>query len=445
MTASTLAASRPIPHLPPAWPSDPGVPTMARPAAAESAPHLPDAALLAEITRTLAAGAAAVDEAGHFPHANFALLHRHGLLGLAVPRAWGGGGAKLAQARQLVAAVAAGEPSTALVLTMQLMLTRALGAADNRWPATVRDRVLRSAVTEGALGNQLRVEPELGTPARGGLPGTVGRLTPQGWRLSGHKLYTTGIDGLRWLVVWGRTDEAEPRVGQFLVPAGLPGLQVRRSWNHLGMRATASDELVLDEVLVPYDHAVDLRAPADWAARPDAEQLAWMGVLLGSLYDAVARNARDWLLQFLNTRCPASLGAPLATVPRLQEAVGEIEGLLLASRAQLDAATAAVDAGTPWSAAESGLLKVAVTRNAVAVVELALRHAGNHGLSRDNPLQRHHRDVLCGRVHTPQDDSALVAAGRLALQAASPAATPATAVLVSSRVGRPAHGDAGRS
>lgn len=392
---------------------------------AASAPGLPDADRLAGITRALAATAAAQDAQGGFPHANFALLRQAGVLGLAVPPRWGGPGGRLAQARALVAAVARGEPATALILVMQLMLTRSLADPGCRWPAAVRDRVLHSAVAEGALGNQLRVEPELGSPARGGLPGTVARRTAEGWRLSGHKLYTTGIDGLRWLVVWGRTDEAAPRVGQFLVPADAPGLRIQRSWDHLGMRATASDELLLDGVAIPADHAVDIRPPAEWLARPDAAQQAWMTVLLGTLYDAVARNARDWLLGFLNGRAPASLGAPLATLPRVQEAVGEVEALLLASRLQLDAATAAADAGTPWPLADSGLLKVAVTRNAIAVTEAALRQSGNHGLSRAHPLQRYHRDVLCGRVHTPQDDSALVAAGRAALAAAAHPATPA--------------------
>ena len=46
-----------------------------------------------------------------------------------------------------------------------------------------------------------------------------------------------------------------------------------------------------------------------------------------------------------------------------------------------------------------------MTNNAVAVVEDALSLTGNHGLSRANPLERHYRDVLCGRVHTPQDDA----------------------------------------
>ncbi|MDL5472214.1 acyl-CoA dehydrogenase, partial [Klebsiella pneumoniae] len=57
----------------------------------------------------------------------------------------------------------------------------------------MRRRVFESAVARGALINALRVEPELGSPARGGLPATVLRRGVDGWRLSGHKLYTTGI------------------------------------------------------------------------------------------------------------------------------------------------------------------------------------------------------------------------------------------------------------
>jgi alkylation response protein AidB-like acyl-CoA dehydrogenase len=406
MTQTTLAPGKPAAASAP-------------PAVSQTALPSPDPEALASITRQLAARAARHDEEGRFPHDNFALLHRHGLLALTVPRRLGGGGADLAQARQVVEAVSRGDPSTALVLVMQLLLTRALGRPDCRWPNSVREQVLRSAVADGALANNLRVEPELGSPARGGLPDTVGRRTADGWSLSGHKLYTTGIDGLRWRVVWGRTDEADPRVGHFLVPHDAPGQRVERSWDHLGMRSTASDELLLNDVRVPADHAVDLRRPAEWQARTqnpgDVEQWGWMTVLLSTLYDAVARNARDWLLQFLSDRVPSSLGAPLASLPRAQEALGEIELLLLNSRTLLDAATAATDAGRPWSHAEGGLLKVAVTRNAIAVVEGALRQSGNHGLSRQHPLQRYHRDVLCGRVHTPQEDSALVAAGRSAL------------------------------
>jgi len=397
-----------------------------RPAADSAAPASPtpvDDALLAQLTRQFASTAADHDRSGAFPHANFALLQAHGLIGLVAPRAFGGGGASLSEARRVIAAVARGEPATALILTMTYLQHQALGREGHRWPSALRQRVAADAVAHGALINSLRVEPLLGSPARGGLPATTARREGEGWRLDGHKLYTTGIEGLSWLAVWGRTDEAAPRVGTFLVPRDAPGVRIIASWDHLGLRASGSHEVVFENVAIPLAHAVDLRAPAEWA--PDAgsqtdidahaTQQAWMVVLLGALYDAVARAAQGWLLGFLNARTPSGLGAPLASVPRVQEQVGEIEALLHANRVLLDAASAAVDQARAPPGVDSGLLKYTVTGNAIRAVEIALQLSGNHGLTRHNPLERHHRDVLCSRIHTPQNDALLTAAGRRAL------------------------------
>ena len=377
-------------------------------------------ALLPELSARFAARAEQVDRDALFPFDNLADLHTHELIAAVAPRSAGGAGASLANARRIVAAVARGEPSTALVLTMSYLVHRGLARTDSRWPAHLRDAVWRSAVEEGALANSLRVEPELGSPARGGLPATVARREGDGWRLSGHKLYTTGIPGLRWLLVYARTDEPEQKVGVFLVPRDAPGIRVLESWDHMGLRASGSHEVIFDNVALPPDHAVDIRAPAEWAAGPDADQYAWMVALLGALYDGVARAARDWLVDFLAHRVPGSLGAPLATLQRIQQAVGEIDALLWANTALLDGLVRATDADAPPSAVESGLVKFNVTGNAIRAVELALQLSGNHGLSRRNPLERHYRNVLCSRIHTPQNDSILTAAGKAAFVRGSP-------------------------
>jgi alkylation response protein AidB-like acyl-CoA dehydrogenase len=384
-----------------------------------------DPALLARLSERFARTAAHYDRTGAYPRENFAALHEHGLIGLVAPRAHGGGGAGLRQARRALAAIAYGEPATALILTMTWLQHRALGRADCRWPAHLRERVLREGACEGALINALRVEPDLGSPARGGLPATVARRAGEGWQLRGHKLYSTGIEGLRWLAVWGRTDESAPRVGIFLVPRDAPGVRVIESWDHLGLRASGSHEVVFEDTPIALDHAVDLRASAQWASDgggqldvdAHADQQAWMLTLLGTLYDAVARAGRDWLLGFLNRRAPSGLGAPLASLPRVQEAVGEIQALLRVNQVLLDDAAAAVDAGRAPSPTDSGLMKYTVTSHAIRGIELALQLSGNHGLTRHNPLERHYRDVLCSRIHTPQNDAILVAAGQGALRA----------------------------
>lgn len=382
--------------------------------------------VLAAVTPQLAASAAEHDLHGTFAHDNFALLHASGLIAQVIPQSHGGGGADLKTARQIIAAIARADAATALVLTMTYLQHRAISRADSRWPAHVRQQVFATALNDGALINSLRVEPDLGSPARGGLPATVATRVGDVWRIRGRKLYSTGSPALRWLAVWGRTDEAEPRVGFFLVPRpslDTPGIRIEQTWNHLGLRASGSHDVVLEDVEIPLDHAVDIRPAAQWAAHGAAQtdtgahldQQAWMTVLLGSLYDAVAQAARGWLTQFLQTRAPANLGGTLATLPRMQEAVGEIAAALRTNSVLLDHAAEAADAGAPLSITDSGLLKYTVTTNAIRAVELALQLSGNHGLSRHNPLERHYRDVLCSRIHTPQNDSILVAAGRAAL------------------------------
>jgi alkylation response protein AidB-like acyl-CoA dehydrogenase len=109
------------------------------------------------------------------------------------------------------------------------------------------------------------------------------------------------------------------------------------------------------------------------------------------------------------------LGASLATLPNVQSAVGAIESRLAVNARLLASAAAEVDRGGQVSVGELGLIKRAVTGHAVEAVEAALALTGNHGLSRRNPLERHYRDVLCSRIHTPQDDAVLATAGRVAL------------------------------
>lgn len=373
-----------------------------------------------QTARTLAvefaSRAPAHDADGSFPFENFEALCQAGLLTLAAPLALGGQGATLAQLGAVIGAIGYACPATALVLTMQYMQQRSMGRAPpaRSWPEPLARKLVAEAAAGVSLVNALRVEPELGSPARGGLPATVARRTPEGWRISGHKIYSTGAPILRWYSVWARTDEAAPRVGNFLVQAGLPGTRIVETWDHLGLRASGSHDVVFEDVLIPQEHALDLRAPADWAGGEPWVQ-AEMAVMLGALYTGVAQAARDWLVRFLHDRKPASLGAALATLPRAQEALGSIEALVLINQRLVASLARDADEGLPLCAVQSGLIKSITTGNAVQAVEQALALTSNHGLARKNPLERHLRDVLCGRIHTPQDDSARVAAGRLAL------------------------------
>lgn len=371
--------------------------------------------LLDRITQQLAATAEHHDRSGEFPRANFDLLAREGLIGLTVSTDHGGRGASFSEAIRVLGAVAKGEPSTALILFMTYHY-HASPARAQGWPAHIYERLARDAVAGRGLIGGLRVEPELGTPVRGGLPATVARRTADGWALTGTKIYSTGSTGLDWFSVWARTDEDEPRVGNFLVRADSPGVTIEQAWDHLGMRATVSHAVHFDATPTPHDHAVDIRRPEQWAAGAGDPGLAiWNALSISTIYDGVARAARDWLRAYLNDRVPSNLGASLATLPRVQEKFGEIEALLQVNRTLIRDAATRYDAGAPPSAVEVNNIKYLATANAIRAVEIGLELIGNPGISRRNPLERHYRDVLCSRIHSPQTDTILVAAGRAAL------------------------------
>ncbi|GAA4877687.1 acyl-CoA dehydrogenase family protein [Kitasatospora terrestris] len=386
-------------------------------------PTFPAPALdrLPELTRALAACAATHDRDAELPLRDFELVHEAGLLTATVAARHGGPQAGLADTVRILRALGAGDPAVALVTAMTLF-THAAEARTPSWPAGPLGELLTESARRPVLVNALRVEPDLGSPVRGGLPATTARRAPDGgWRLTGRKIYSTGAYLLDWLLVWAVTDEDRPRVGSFLVRAGSPGLAVEPVWDHLGLRASRSDDVLFTDVPVPADHVAGLSHPGVDGGR-DPVGGVWNSLGLAALYLGVADAARDWLLGFLHERTPSALGAPLATLARFQSAVGEIEVALAGANRLVAALAAAVDAGEPGAADEAGGAKVLATRAAIDAVQQAVALVGNHGLARRNPLERHLRNVLCARVHTPQDDSVLLTAGRTALDRSRPVA-----------------------
>jgi alkylation response protein AidB-like acyl-CoA dehydrogenase len=102
----------------------------------------------------------------------------------------------------------------------------------------------------------------------------------------------------------------------------------------------------------------------------------------------------------------------------MQTAVGEIDARLRANARLIGSLADDLDAGgalAAQAAADVGPAKVVVTRAAIEAAQEAIALVGNPGLTMHHPLQRHVRDVLCSRIHSPQDDTILLGAGRAAL------------------------------
>ncbi len=284
-----------------------------------------------------------------------------------------------------------------------------------------------------ALLNSAQVEPRIGSPSHGSPPETVARRSGDVWRISGHKQYATGIPALKWVSVLAITDEPEPRLASFLVPTNAKGLHIVETWN--AHRHAGDGE--------PRHHPRQCRSgarrhyrSATGGGRHQARRRpAWPGISCRSLRCIRARRApgANWIADFAAKYTPGSLGQPIATLPRIQDGLGEIEIKLATNDRLLRTAAADADAGR-LAGIESAAVKHQVIENAVAATTLALDLGGNPGLRRDNPLERHHRDVLCGRAHAPQNNMIRVMAAKSLLarlsgnpQAAAAATQPAAA------------------
>lgn len=369
-----------------------------------------DAEGLAALTATLATFAPVHDRDASFPWPGIQAVHEAGLLTASVGRRYGGSPLTAAEVVDVFLALGEGDPSVAL-LTAMTVFQHAVQDVAEVWPADLYERVLEDSAHRPVLFNAIRAEPELGAPARGGLPATIARRIPEGWSISGRKGFATGSEGLAYHLVWVVTDEDEPRVGHVIVPSETPGFRIEKTWDHLGMRASSTHDVIYDDVRVPFEYF----SGAPVGTVPNNAGLAGVfAVGVPALYVGVARAALAAFVDFTRERVPTSLGRPIATVERIQTAAGEAKAQIVQAELILRQVAADVDSGHSRPA-EIGLVKLLTSRSAIAAVEGLVAAIGNPGLTRSLPFERHLRDVLCSRPHPPQDDAALLAAGRALL------------------------------
>nr|WP_301273881.1 acyl-CoA dehydrogenase family protein [Acetobacter indonesiensis] len=329
---------------------------------------------------------------------------------MVLPRSQGGAECDLATAQALIGNIAQADPVAALVLVNHYMVHAELRSLPS-YPVPLLSR----EATAGKLINALLAEPDQGSASRGGLPGTVARKTDQGWSLTGRKAYATGIPALSWLVVRARTDAPEAEIAFFLIPQQAPGITVLSTWDHVGMRASASQEVTLTDVSVPDDHLI-FKEKAGEPSTFGKVLGVWNQGLLAALYDGIVRTAVGWTEKFLKERKPSNLGASLATLPAMQNVIGEIHIALDLNQTLLRSFAEAValkDQNRIQK--EAVLIKIQTVDGAVGLTQSLLAIAGNAGLSARNDLERCHRDALCGRIHAPHAELLRSKAGRQAL------------------------------
>ena len=359
--------------------------------------------LARDLAAQFATRADEADRRGKLPAADVRALREAGYAALAIPREYGGADLDLRTCTEAQLELAQGSGSTALVAAMQLQVTG--NARLNRpWDDALYERLCRDIATTGALCNSIASEPEIGSPSRGQFFATTAESSDGGYRLNGRKTWSTGGRHLSYLLVGATLGD---RPAGFLVETDRPGIEWVETWGDgLALRAADNHDVYFNDTQIPADNLLDKRDSPYKPLQP------WAPMMFASVYLGIGLAARDAVIRYALERVPKALGEPIATLPKIQRLIGEIDMALMAARALLLEVAAEDGRGAFARIAAAKQYAVEVANE---VTDQAIRIAGGAGVTRALPLERYFRDVRAGHMQPPNGDAALEAVGQGAI------------------------------
>jgi alkylation response protein AidB-like acyl-CoA dehydrogenase len=346
------------------------------------------------------------DREGTFVQESFEHLRDAGLLAIAVPRELGGDGASIRQVAMVQRELAKHCASTALATSMHQHVTaftawryrRGLPGAE----ATLK-RVAQERITLVSTGGADFTNPR----------GTAVKVEG-GYRVSGRKVFASQAPvGTVMSTMFTYEDpEHGTRVLNMAVPFASEGVTVLDNWDTLGMRGTASNDVVLEEVFVPGERVLADRPHG--VLDPALQVISTIGFsIIAGVYLGIAEGARNHALASVLGR---------AGDPTVIRQVGLMETRLRIAAWALDGAFA-VTGDDPAASVETVAAVMAAKREialaGLEVVDIAMELGGGAAFFTGSPIERAWRDIRAAKFHPFTPEATLTQAGEVALAKAA--------------------------
>ena len=328
------------------------------------------------------------DEKQEFPREVFRKLGELGFLGVLFPEELGGAGLSYMDYAAIVEEVASADGSVALALAAH----NSLGS--NHLYQFGSDAQKRKYLPLLASGEWLAAwgltEAEAGSDA-GGTKTTAVRDEQQ-WVLNGSKIFITIASVAGLAVLMAVTDRAKSRHGisAFLVELSTPGIRVGKKENKLGMRASDTCTLVMEDCRVPAANLIGAEGQGFVQAM---KVLDGGRISIAALAVGIARGAYEAALAYSRQR--RQFGRPICEFEAIQFYLAEMATEIDAARLLTERAAAAKDRGEETTL-YSAQAKLHASETAVRVAERAVQIHGGYGYTKDFPVERFWRDSkLC--------------------------------------------------
>lgn len=331
-----------------------------------------------------------MDEAGQFRPDLIAQFFEMGLMGIEVPESLGGAGGSIFMAALAIEELARVDASAAIYVDVHNTL---VNNAILRWGSPEQHAQWFPKLTAGLLGAFALSEPDSGSDAFALT--CKAEETDTHWTLTGRKLWITNGAEAGLFIVFANTDftKAYKGITAFLVERDAPGFAVGKREKKLGIRASSTTELILEECRVP---KAQILGPVGKGYKIAIETLNEGRIGIGAQMIGVAQGALDAAVGYVKER--RQFGRTVAEFQGVQFQLAQAATELEAARLMVYNAARLKDAGLPF-ATEAAMAKLFSSQVTNRTTSLAVELFGGYGYSREYPVEKFFRDAKIGTIY----------------------------------------------
>jgi len=335
--------------------------------------------------------AADIDESGRFPKENVEKMARAHMLGIPFPEEYGGAGGD-----EVAYAIAVEELSRVCATTGVIVSAHtSLGC----WPIfkfgteEQKQKYLAPQAKGEKLGAFGLTEPNAGTDAAG--QQTVAVLDGDEYVLNGSKIFITNGGQADVYIIFAMTDKKQGTRGisAFIVEADTPGFTIGKIEEKMGIRASATAELIFQDCRIPKENLLGKEGKGFGIAMStlDGGRIGIASQALG-----IAQGALDESVKYLKER--QQFGRPLSKFQGLQWMLADMGTDIEAARLLVYKAAFHKANGLPYSK-EAAMAKLFAANTAMDVTTKAVQLHGGYGYTKDYPVERMMRDAKITEIY----------------------------------------------
>src|SRR6202047_4717488 len=347
-----------------------------------------------------------MDEKGVFDQELIHDFFQLGLMGIEIPEQYGGGGAKFFEAILAVEELSRVDASSGVIVDVQNTL---VNNALLRWGSEDQERAHVPTLPTETVGAYALSEAGSGSDAFALQTRAV--LKGSEYVLNGRKLWITNGKEAGVFVLFATLDPSAGYKGitAFLIEKDFPGFTVGKKEDKLGIRASSTCELILEDCHVPKENVLGEPGKGYKIA---IETLNEGRIGIGAQMIGLARGAWEFAAKYAKER--KQFGKAIAEFQGIQFQIAQMATEIEAARLMVYNAARMKDAGMNF-VKEAAMTKLFASQVAERVTSLAIEIYGGYGFTKDYPVEKYWRDAKIGKIYEGTSNMQLATIAKLLL------------------------------